>query len=89
MMKPPLASVYEIINSTKKEILVWVGDEGGTAPAELAALRPAHWDAADQMDVHTVECGLEPKEALAFRDRYVKNMAQMPDWSARVVGAES
>ncbi len=89
-MKPPLTSVYELINSTKKEFLIWIGDDGKEpAESDLAALLPAHWNGADQVTAHTVESGLERKEALAFRDNYAKNMGQMPGWSVRVVGPES
>jgi len=51
-----------------------------------AAMRPAHWNAADHVSINTIESGLKREEALAFRDNYVKNLSQMPGWSVRVTG---
>lgn len=84
MMKPPLISVYELINSTKKEFLVWIGDDGLDLSGAYLALRPAHWSAADQITAHSIESGLEQTAALEFRDNYAKNMGQMPGWGVRV-----
>jgi len=85
-MKPPLTSVYEFINSTKKEIRIWIKDDDHEpAGASLEALRPAHWETADQITVHTIESGLKRKDAAIFRDNYVKNLSQMPGWCVRAI----
>ena len=89
-MKLSLVSVYEITNTTRKELLVWVAEDGqeptGTV---LEAMRPAHWNAGDHVVISTIESGLKPEEAIPFRDNYAKNLSQMPGWSVRVVGPES
>lgn len=86
----PLVSIYELTNTTRREFLLWVGEDGqapdGTA---LEAIRPAHWRAADHVAITTVKSGLKREEALAFRDGYAKNLSQMPGWNVRVIGPES
>ncbi len=82
-----LISIYELTNTTRKEFLVWIGEDGQKpVGTELAAMRPAHWNAADHVSINTIESGLKREEALAFRDNYVKNLSQMPGWSVRVTG---
>lgn len=51
----------------------------------LEALRPAHWSAAETIEAHTIESGLDLRDALEFRDNYAKNMRQMPGWSVQVI----
>lgn len=85
-----LVSIYELTNTTRREFLVWVGEDGqnpsGIVPETM---RPAQWDAADHVIINTIESGLKREEALAFRDGYVKNISQMPGWNVRVIGPES
>lgn len=86
----PLVSVYELTNTTRKEFLVWVGEDGQEPTgAVLEAMRPAHWNAADHVTVNTIEARLKREEALAFRNSYAKNLSQMPGWSVRLIGPES
>ena len=82
----PLVSIYELTNTTRKEFLVWIGEDGWK-PLETAleAMRPEHWNAADHVSINTIESGLKREEALSFRDNYVKNLSQMPGWSVRAI----
>lgn len=78
--------MYELVNSTKKEFLVWIGDDGHMlSPAYVEALRPAHWSPVDQIEAHVVESGLDMRDALEFHGRYALNTGQMPGWSVRVI----
>lgn len=90
MTKPLLVSVYDLTNSTKKELLIWIGDDGrDPTDMDLVGLRPAHWTTSDQVTIHVIESGLKRDEALAFRDNYALNLGQMPGWRVRVVGPAS
>lgn len=90
LTKPALVSIYVLSNSTKKEFLVWIEDDGlALSDANLGSLRPAHWDAVDHVIAHTVESRLTRDDAPAFRDNYVKNMRQLPGWNVRIIGPGS
>ena len=87
LAKPPLVSIYVLSNSTKKEFLVWIGDDGyAPSEADFGFLRPTHWEPVDNVTVHTVEAGLSRNDAPAFRDNYAKNMRQLPGWDVRIIG---
>lgn len=90
LAKTTLVSIYVLSNSTKKEFLVWMGDDARPpSEADFKFLRPTHWSAADHVIVHTVESGLTRDDASAFRDNYAKNMRQLPGWDVRIIGPAS
>ncbi len=81
----PLLSVYEIANTTRREIIVWIGNDGEDANGTVfEGLRPAHWAAADHIIMNTIGLGLRREDASFFQNNYAKNVSHLPGWDIRL-----